>query len=264
MTKFIPTSATTYCDVVAGDINNTIDGSDYTFVQFGKGLSCLTQWEWDNEKLVNDFYILSSGYTSQNKCHIYGIWLKVNGSYEQVWEGKIYLPNNDWFDISVSRHCSGLRIAQKLDGYGSKINEVYGEEQEISGCTNPTGDEGAEICGQVQHGQDSTHKYKCVGGNWVDQGYDSSCDTGEGIAEIISVIPPGTFTPDVEFAVDIKVRNNGYHDDIFARLTNVDTGVVLEERSVDIGGNGYRTFTFMITLTQTTNFHGLVEAGHLV
>ena len=262
MTKFIPVSATTYCDVVAGDIDNTIDGSNYTFVQFGKGITCLTQWEWD-EQLVTDFFILSSGYTSQNKCHIYGIWLKINGSYEKIWEGKAYMPNNAWFDISVSQRCSGLRIAQKLDGYGSKINEVYGEEQEISGCTNPTGDDGAEICGQVQHGQDATHKYKCINSNWVDQGYDSSCDTGEGDASIVSVDAPSEFVPGVKFEVDIKVKNNGHTDDIFARLKDVDTGKVVKEGSVEIGQGSSTIFALPVILDKTTDFHGLVEVGHV-
>jgi len=87
--------------------------------------------------------------------------------------------------------------------------------------------------------------------------------TGEGDAEIISVSVPDRFTPGVEFTVEIQVKNNGFGDDIFARLTNTDTDDILEERYVEIGGNGTRTFTFPITLSQTTDFHGLVEVGHM-
>ena len=132
MIEFIPTSATTYCDVVAGNIGNTIDGDNDTYVEFNDDQTCLTQWEW-NDKFVNNFYILSSEYTEERDCHIYGIWLKINGSYEKVWEGELYLPNNAWHSIEINRLCSGLRIAQKhtfLEWFSPRIYEVYGEEAE--------------------------------------------------------------------------------------------------------------------------------------
>jgi hypothetical protein len=82
-------------------------------------------------------------------------------------------------------------------------------------------------------------------------------------AEILAVNTPDRFSPGVEFLVEILVRNNGEVDDIFARLTNTDTSEILEERYVEIGSQGTRTFSFPVTLTQTTDFHGLVEAGHM-
>lgn len=48
---------------------------------------------------------------------------------------------------------------------------------EPASCTNPTGSEGEEICGDPTYGQDPTHRYKCVSSTWEDQGYDSTCDT---------------------------------------------------------------------------------------
>jgi len=92
---------------------------------------------------------------------------------------------------------------------------------------------------------------------------DYSIIGGEGDAGIVGITAPDYFTPGVEFEVDTQVKNNGSGDTIFTRLTNAGTSKVLEERSVEIGGNGTRTFTFPIILAQTTDFYGLVEAGHL-
>jgi len=103
-----------------------------------------------------------------------------------------------------------------------------------------------------------------VGGKVVDDSQTVTIlVTGEGIANILFVTVPDTFRPGVEFEVEIQVKNNGFGDDIFARLTNTGTGDILEERYVEIGGNGTRTFTFPITLSQTTDFYGLVEVGHM-
>ena len=48
----------------------------------------------------------------------------------------------------------------------------------IGGCTNPLGDNGQiYTCGVGYGGQpDPTHKYKCINGTWVDQGYNPDCD----------------------------------------------------------------------------------------
>jgi len=88
--------------------------------------------------------------------------------------------------------------------------------------------------------------------------------SGEGIAEIISVSAPDTFSSGVTFDVDVVAKNTGYYDVIFVRIIDVDTGNVLDYRALNVSRNATRTFPLEITLTQTTDFHGRVEAGHIV
>jgi len=51
-------------------------------------------------------------------------------------------------------------------------------------CINPSGPEGDTRCGDDTLGEDPTHLYRCIDGNWVDQGEDASC------------MPPSCTNPD--------------------------------------------------------------------
>lgn len=85
----------------------------------------------------------------------------------------------------------------------------------------------------------------------------------EGKADLIYVDKPSNFTPGVSFGIDISVKNIGETDTIFARIINSDTGGVVKESSVSLAGGLTKLFTFNVVLVQTTEFHGLVEAGHV-
>lgn len=88
----------------------------------------------------------------------------------------------------------------------------------------------------------------------------------EGIAEIVSITKPDKFVPNVSFTVGVMIKNtSAFTDRLFARITNVDTGDVLGVESLDLlPGAVSMPIPFPITLPQTTDFTGLVEAGHMV
>jgi len=89
---------------------------------------------------------------------------------------------------------------------------------------------------------------------------------GEGEADIVDVEAPDVFEPDVQFVMCVTVENTGsFADNLFVKLTNVDTGEVLQDMATTTPiepGNTIEQMIF-VTLSQVTDFHGLVEGGHL-
>ena len=106
-----------------------------------------------------------------------------------------------------------------------------------------------------------------VGGKVVD---DSQTITiiaaGHGMADIVNVDAPDEFVPDVQSTMHVTLENIGsFADNLFVKLTNVDTGVVLKDLMSPEPippGNANRQ-EMLVTLSQVTDFHGLIEAGHV-
>lgn len=85
----------------------------------------------------------------------------------------------------------------------------------------------------------------------------------EGKAVIVMVYKPPNFIPNKAFGMSVRAENEGGSDLMFARITNIDTGEIIVERVIFVlGGNGWDCPCF-VTLTQTTDFHGRVEVGHV-
>ena len=105
-----------------------------------------------------------------------------------------------------------------------------------------------------------------VGGKVVDDSKTITITvTGEGAASIILVDAPDIFTPDVEFEMYVTYKNVGtFADKMFARLTDVDTGEVLKDMMPIylMEPGDIREQQFLVTLSQTTDFHGRVDVGH--
>jgi len=90
---------------------------------------------------------------------------------------------------------------------------------------------------------------------------------GEGKATIVDIKKPDNFTPGVEFDIFPKVRNDGESDTLFMGLYDDDTGECLKSPDTyqfyTLKGNSWEQ-QWSVTLDQTTDFHGRVEAGHVV
>ena len=90
--------------------------------------------------------------------------------------------------------------------------------------------------------------------------------TDEGEANILSVSKPATFMPNVPFHIKPKVRNDGASDTLFLGLYDTDTGETLKHPSSYTHYTGAGTIweqDWIVTLSQTTDFHGRVDAGHV-
>ena len=89
----------------------------------------------------------------------------------------------------------------------------------------------------------------------------------EGKATIVDIKKPDNFTPGVEFDIFPKVRNDGESDTLFMGLYDDDTGECLKSPDTyqfyTLKGNSWEQ-QWSVTLDQTTDFHGRVEAGHVV
>ena len=86
----------------------------------------------------------------------------------------------------------------------------------------------------------------------------------EGKATIVSITKPSTFTPGVSFHIKPKMRNDGGDDKLYVKLIDKDTGSVLKDYTSPtiLSGNIWE-HDMIVTLTQTTDFHGKIEAGHI-
>lgn len=67
------------------------------------------------------------------------------------------------------------------------VGAVQSGTEPMEPCTNPPGEHGNIICGDPDYGQDPTHLYECVDGQWVDRGYNPDCE----------IITPSWLTPAV-------------------------------------------------------------------
>ena len=88
-------------------------------------------------------------------------------------------------------------------------------------------------------------------------------ETMEGEATIVSITKPDSFTPGVQFYIRPLITNVGGGDTLFVTLTNIDTGAVLDEQEIYVSSGRNWTPYMYVTLTQTTDFHGLLEVGHI-
>ena len=106
-----------------------------------------------------------------------------------------------------------------------------------------------------------------VGGKVVDDEQNITITAaGHGMADIVNVDAPDVFVPDVQSTMHVTLKNIGsFAERLYVKLTNVDTGEVLKDfTSFDpvLPGNLY-TQEMFILLSQITDFHGLIEAGHV-
>jgi len=87
----------------------------------------------------------------------------------------------------------------------------------------------------------------------------------EGKATIVQIIRPATFTPNVQFDIRPRMKNIGAEDIFWVRLINTGTGKVLKEttRTTPEEPGGLWTSPMYLTLTQTTDFHAMIQFGHL-
>jgi hypothetical protein len=87
----------------------------------------------------------------------------------------------------------------------------------------------------------------------------------EGKAVITNISRPTDFTSGVSFSVGAMIRNDGGQDDMFVRLIDVDTGKVLAtaSRNMTSGLLGMWVWTTKVSLSQKTDFHGRIDAGHV-
>ena len=88
----------------------------------------------------------------------------------------------------------------------------------------------------------------------------------QGKAYLIEVIVPPNFTPNVDFHMKSRTRNDGGDDYLFVKLTNTDTGAVLKNYTNPwiTQSGGTWEHDMIVTLDQTTAFNWLVEVGHVV
>lgn len=84
----------------------------------------------------------------------------------------------------------------------------------------------------------------------------------EGKAVITKVEAPSTFTPNVPFNIVVHIRNDGGEDSIFAGLSNRDTGNPIKDEDRYMSDGETWKWTISLMLSQKTDFHGRVEAGH--
>jgi len=86
----------------------------------------------------------------------------------------------------------------------------------------------------------------------------------EGKATIISISKPSTFTPGVSFHIKPKMRNDGGDDNLYVKLIDKDTGSVLKDYTSPtiLSGNTWE-HDMIVTITQETDFHGRIDAGHI-
>jgi len=168
-----------------GSINDTIDENESTYMQYKDGAyTVIAEWYWD-PRILTKYYILSGWMFEDTNTSIFKIWAEIEGEWVVVYdEDPIYLYHDKWtvFEWSGYVKTTGLRFGFNMEenhGFGDRrIYEVIGEDYDIPDCNNPPGTQGQTQCGDEVYGQDPTHLYECDNGNWIDHGYDSSCDTG--------------------------------------------------------------------------------------
>ena len=85
----------------------------------------------------------------------------------------------------------------------------------------------------------------------------------EGKATITEFDAPSEFKPGVSFTVTVRIRNDGGDDTLYIRLKNKDTGAVLKDVSHAIPSGDQWRYAMTLNITQTTDFHGRIEVGHI-
>ena len=197
MATFTPTNGVSYCDIDVGSFSNTIDNNTATRVGFRRYKDCVLEWTWDIPIDVNHFDVHSNNYGYSYDNYVHSILARINGSWERLWSGTLQLDEGQWTNIygANCQNCTGIRLGVlHNDDTMAYINEVRVDYVELL-CINPDGSEGQmDECGVGYGNQpDATHKYECVFGQWVDQGYNPDCVAGctEGDREILEYCPDG-------------------------------------------------------------------------
>ncbi|GAJ06381.1 unnamed protein product, partial [marine sediment metagenome] len=85
----------------------------------------------------------------------------------------------------------------------------------------------------------------------------------EGKATIVSITKPSNFTPGVPFYIKPKIRNDGGDDKLYLRIIDKDTNTELKHGYITLAAGKEYMPTWKLTLIQTTDFHGKLEAGHV-
>lgn len=166
------------------------------------------------------------------KLNLYTLNFYLNSDIYQIW-GRV---NESWVEL-----WSGTWVPS--NGWSSKA---------IS-CNNCTGIRIGQHLGSQQAAA-------CI--NEVTVDYELP---PEGYATIVSIATPSTFTPGVQFRIRPTIRNDGAGDTLFVELTNTDTGAVFKPDPPEVYVSSGRNWvpSIWVTLTQTTDFHWLMEAGHV-
>ncbi len=85
----------------------------------------------------------------------------------------------------------------------------------------------------------------------------------EGQASILNIFGlPESFTPGESFYFSVQITNLGARDTIFFRIIDRDTEEVLYEKTQVLNTGDVWQQYLTLRLTQTTDFHGRVDAGH--
>lgn len=224
LATLIPKSGQTYCTVTLGAFSYTYDNNVSRSCGFKTGQSCLSEWHWDNPVKINAILLHTKNYDKDN--YIYAAWCLIGDSWVSVVSGNTYMTTNVWFTLGFDAkdNCTGIRIAQ-YHKTGAAI--PYINEVSIQYIVPPPP------------------------------------PSEEGKAAIVSIIAPSEFTPGDTVNITTKILNQGYTDSLFTRLKNKDTGTSLADKTVTVLENKTYDWITSIKITQTTDFHGLIEAGHV-
>ena len=103
--------------------------------------------------------------STTNTWQTWGYYIDETGTTRDSWTGVLGFGQTAPIQ-GVFLH-PGITTAVSITIYVGHIEDL--------GCTNPTGTSGQIICGQSAYGQDPTHRYKCTGTAWEDQG---ACPSG--------------------------------------------------------------------------------------
>jgi len=221
-----PSSGMTYCTITSGKFSDTYDNNINTGCGFKTGQTCLSEWHWSNPVTVNAINFHTKNYDKDN--YIAAIWGLVGSSWVLLWNGELHLLNNAWYGhgtITPCANCTGIRISQyhKTGAATPVINEI-GISYEPPPPPPPP---------------------------------------EEGKAAIVGIVTPSEFMPGDTVNITTKIINQGVTDSLFIRLKNKDTGTSLADKTVTVLENKTYEWTTSIKITQTTDFHGLAEAGHV-
>lgn len=231
-------------------------------------------------------YIEESSYTGSKtlsrRTNVVGVWMAVL----KVWNGSTWLEYVDTVNV-IGVATSGSANFQETSAVvgdtihadffwanAHKIGDIYvamwifDPDNMVKAyyyeLVNATGNN------TLEYDTDKTGTWRAKievwdGSTWLEYP-DTISVTGEGKADIVAVDAPSTFTPGVAFYIYAEILNVGsIANYLFVKLTNVDTGDVLYEATSDtpIMLNEKWIQAMEVVLTQTTDFHGRVDAGHI-
>lgn len=123
----------------------TYDGDINTGCAFKGGMSCMSEWSWKTPVTVNAINIHSKNYHKDN--YIYGVWGYSNGSWIEIWSGKLHLPSDSWYShvIEPCPNCTAIWLMQShaKGAITPKINDINISHESVQ--LLPEGDAGKVI-----------------------------------------------------------------------------------------------------------------------